>query len=267
MDSVFDTIAGLPIHPLVVHAVVMLLPLSAIGLIACVLRPAWRQRFGILVVLGALGGAVAAWVAAQSGEQLAARVGEPADHAKWGDRLVPLAFAFGLITLFWYVAQRRAESGTGAGRVLGIVGALLALGVMGVTVLVGHTGATAAWAGKITSTPSGAGASSTATSSSTPSPSSTSPTSSSTTSAPSSSSSSALTLAVVATHKTQADCWAAINDKVYNLTDWIGQHPGGAEKIIGLCGTDATSAFAAQHGSQREPNERLAQFLVGTLAG
>jgi len=59
MDSVFDTIAGLPIHPLVVHAVVMLLPLSAIGLIACVLRPAWRQRFGILVVLGALGGAVA----------------------------------------------------------------------------------------------------------------------------------------------------------------------------------------------------------------
>lgn len=98
-------------------------------------------------------------------------------------------------------------------------------------------------------------------------PSSTSPTSSSTTPAPSSSSSSALTLSVVATHKTQADCWAAINGKVYNLTDWIGQHPGGAEPIIGLCGTDATSAFAAQHGSQQEPNERLAQFLVGTLAG
>ena len=92
--------------------------LCALGLLAFTLShpTGVMPVFGILVVLGALGGAVAAWVAAQSGEQLAARVGEPADHAKWGDRLVPLAFAFGLITLFWYVAQRRSESGTGAGR-------------------------------------------------------------------------------------------------------------------------------------------------------
>ena len=49
----FD-VFGLPLHPLVVHAVVVLLPLSALGLIACVLMNSYRpwklcppvQRFG-----------------------------------------------------------------------------------------------------------------------------------------------------------------------------------------------------------------------------
>ncbi len=272
MDSLFDTIAGLPVHPLVVHVVVILLPLSAIGLLAGVIRPAWRTRFGPLVALGAVAGAAATWVAAQSGEQLAARVGEPHDHAEWGDRLVPVAAAFGVVALLWYALQRRSEAGTGAGKVLGILGSLLAVGVLGLTVLVGHTGAKAAWAGKASTAP----ASATSTTPSTPTSTSTTSTSSATTSAgasgsttPSSSdssSSAALTMAVVATHNQQSDCWTAINGNVYNLTDWIAQHPGGEAPIIGLCGKDGTSAFQAQHGSQPEPNDRLAQFLVGPLA-
>lgn len=270
MDSLFDTIAGLPIHPLVVHAVVILLPLSAIGLLAGVVRPAWRQRFGPLVALGALAGAGATWVAAQSGEQLAKHVGEPRDHAEWGDRLVPVAAAFGVIALLWYSVQRRSSAGTSAGKILGIIGALLAVGVLGLTVLVGHTGAKAAWAGRVssTSTSGGAAAPTPSTSSSTTTSSSTSSgsTTSSTTSSSDSSSSAALTMAVVATHNQQSDCWTAIDGKVYNLTDWIAQHPGGAAPILGLCGTDGTSAFQAQHGSQPEPNDRLAQFLVGALA-
>lgn len=267
MDSLFDTIAGLPVHPLIVHAVVMLLPLSAIGLIACVVRPAWRERFGILVVLGALGGAIAAWVAKESGEQLAARIGKPADHAEWGERLVPIAFAFGILTVIWYAALRRSRSGTGLGRILGVVGALLAVAVMGLTVLAGHSGATAAWAGRIASTDARGGSSAPVPAGSSTSPSTATTSSSSAAPSSSSSASPALTLATVATHNTDSDCWAAINGKVYNLTDWIGQHPGGPEAIKGLCGTDATSAFAAQHGTQPEPNDRLAQFLVGNLAG
>ena len=73
-------------------------------------------------------------------------------------------------------------------------------------------------------------------------------------------------MTVVATHNQQSDCWTVIDGKVYNLTDWIAQHPGGAAPILGLCGTDGTSAFQAQHGSQPRPNDRLAQFLVGALA-
>ncbi|GAA4243047.1 DUF2231 domain-containing protein [Dactylosporangium darangshiense] len=36
-----DKINGLPVHPLVVHAAVALLPLAAIGVIAIAVRPAW----------------------------------------------------------------------------------------------------------------------------------------------------------------------------------------------------------------------------------
>lgn len=69
----------------------------------------------------------------------------------------------------------------------------------------------------------------------------------------------------VAQHNTQQDCWAAIDGDVYNLTSWISQHPGGSDKIIPLCGTDATSAFRNQHGSQEKPNAQLASFKIGTL--
>ena len=44
----FDTIDGLPVHALVVHAVVVLLPLALLGTIAIAVRPAWRARFGPL---------------------------------------------------------------------------------------------------------------------------------------------------------------------------------------------------------------------------
>jgi hypothetical protein len=48
---VFGQINGLPVHPLVVHLVVVLLPLAAIGTIAIAVRPVWRRPYGALVVL------------------------------------------------------------------------------------------------------------------------------------------------------------------------------------------------------------------------
>ena len=41
--------AGLPAHPLIVHVPVVLIPLSIIGALACVSRPAWFGRYGILL--------------------------------------------------------------------------------------------------------------------------------------------------------------------------------------------------------------------------
>lgn len=72
-------------------------------------------------------------------------------------------------------------------------------------------------------------------------------------------------LSEVAKHNTQQDCWAAIDGSVYDLTSWISRHPGGPDKIINLCGTDATAAFRAQHDSQQRPNTQLASFRIGAL--
>ena len=93
------------------------------------------------------------------------------------------------------------------------------------------------------------------------------PSASATGAASPSGSSQSYTMADVAKHNSQTDCWAAIDGDVYDLTQWISRHPGGPDKIIGLCGTDATAAFAAQHGKDKAPQQRLAGFRIGALSG
>ncbi|HVY67662.1 MAG TPA: cytochrome b5-like heme/steroid binding domain-containing protein [Patescibacteria group bacterium] len=69
----------------------------------------------------------------------------------------------------------------------------------------------------------------------------------------------------VAAAKSKDKCWAAIGGKVYDLTNWIAKHPGGPDKILGICGTDATAAFGKQHGSDPRANDVLSTVQIGTL--
>ena len=73
------------------------------------------------------------------------------------------------------------------------------------------------------------------------------------------------TLAQVAQHNSARSCWTAINGNVYDLTQWIYQHPGGPDAIISICGIDGSAAFNAQHGGQSRPAEELKTFLIGPL--
>ena len=84
----FDLINGLPVHALVVHAVVVLLPLGALGTIAIAVRPAWRHTYGPLVVVITAVATVLLPVATSSGEALEERVGNPGEHAELGDQLI-----------------------------------------------------------------------------------------------------------------------------------------------------------------------------------
>jgi hypothetical protein len=147
---VFDTIGGLPVHALVVHAVVVLLPLACLGLIAVAVWAPWRARFGVLVVLAALAATGAVFVAKESGERLAARVGEPADHAALGSNLLwyalpLLVVAVVLVGVHW----RAARSGVEVAKGLAVVLALLAVVAAGVNLYevyrVGDSGARAVW--------------------------------------------------------------------------------------------------------------------------
>jgi len=73
------------------------------------------------------------------------------------------------------------------------------------------------------------------------------------------------TMEQVKANNTSAKCWSVIDEKVYDLTKWIGSHPGGAGAITSLCGTDGTAAFKGQHGGSGQPNSRLAGYLLGAL--
>jgi hypothetical protein len=73
------------------------------------------------------------------------------------------------------------------------------------------------------------------------------------------------TMAKVKENNSATSCWSAINGNVYNLTQWIRSHPGGASAITGLCGTDGTSSFNARHRGQGNPTSTLAGYLLGPL--
>ena len=141
-DSVFDTILGLPVHPLVVHAVVVIVPLTALGAVAIALVPRWSRRFGVLVVLGALAGTGAAFVAERSGKQLAARVGYPETHGNLGEKEKWFAAALLLVVavLWWWDRNRAGQRRTTAVKVLAGVVIGVALAGAGWTIRTGHTG-------------------------------------------------------------------------------------------------------------------------------
>ena len=73
------------------------------------------------------------------------------------------------------------------------------------------------------------------------------------------------TMTEVAKHNSQSDCYIVVNGSVYDVTKFIPNHPGGPERIIPLCGKDATSAFSGQHGGQPQPEAVLASMKIGTV--
>jgi cytochrome b involved in lipid metabolism len=73
------------------------------------------------------------------------------------------------------------------------------------------------------------------------------------------------TKAQVAQKNSRTACWVIVSGSVYNLTDWINKHPGGAGALASLCGTDATASFEAQHGGQARPSSTLDAYYLGPL--
>ena len=105
----FDLVNGIPLHPLVVHAVVVLLPLATLGTLAIALRPRWRTRYGPLVVAAALVAAVLCPVATSSGEELQKRVGNPGEHADLGEALIWFAIPLVVLSAALVWLQHRHE--------------------------------------------------------------------------------------------------------------------------------------------------------------
>lgn len=154
------TFDGLPLHPLVVHAVVVLLPLAALGALVIAVRPAWRRRFGTPVAVLTVLAVVSVPVAQQTGEQLEARLAvlqNPliTQHADLGATLLPYALGFGVLVLAFVIGGRFADGrpgGTpGPWRALGAVLAVLVVLAGAATTVqvarIGHSGATAVWDG------------------------------------------------------------------------------------------------------------------------
>ncbi|KAE8385275.1 hypothetical protein BDV23DRAFT_190918 [Aspergillus alliaceus] len=72
------------------------------------------------------------------------------------------------------------------------------------------------------------------------------------------------TLEDVAAHKSRDNLWVAIHGKVYDITKYVRDHPGGADVLIDVAGTDATAAYE-DVGHSEDADEILGTYLVGTV--
>ena len=52
-----------------------------------------------------------------------------------------------------------------------------------------------------------------------------------------------ITEAELALHNSYTDLWVAIENKVYNLTEFQMEHPGGSDILVEVAGRDATDEF------------------------
>jgi cytochrome b involved in lipid metabolism len=248
-----DLISGLPIHPLINHAVAVLVPLAAIGALLVIFIPKLRGSYSPLVVAALFMSTISAFIATQSGEALAERVGLPNSHATQGERLSFVVTAFFVLYSIWFVLERsdrvKISISSLLKRILKVVIPITALTSLALTIIVGHSGAEATWKDRIAQSEAGVLEDLTPNASS----------------KPNADGSITLSVAEIKTHDNKSDCWSIVNGNVYNLTSYVQNHPGGAAVIANICGKDGTKAFTNQHNTQGKPNNVLSSFLLGPL--
>ncbi len=165
----FPSLGGLPAHPLIVHATIVLVPLAALAVVLHAWWPAARARLGYVTVALAALAMLLTPLAASSGEQLQKRV-EDTDlvrrHAELGDQLVLFVVALLVVALILaardFFSHRNDTSTTQAsaqgkaraialllarrtGLIVGILATLLAVGTTVQVIRIGHAGAESVW--------------------------------------------------------------------------------------------------------------------------
>lgn len=153
-------IAGLPLHPLVVHAAVVLIPLTAVLAIGFAVLPGWRWLTRWPSAAMSLAVVAIGFIARQSGETL--RDSRPGleqavrTHAERGELLswTLVGFAAVVLVAAWALSGSSAlASGKGAResripaleKVIPAVVVLAGLAVLVLVVLVGDSGSRAVW--------------------------------------------------------------------------------------------------------------------------
>uniref|UniRef100_A0A8C6PAV3 Cytochrome b5 type B n=1 Tax=Nothobranchius furzeri TaxID=105023 RepID=A0A8C6PAV3_NOTFU len=72
------------------------------------------------------------------------------------------------------------------------------------------------------------------------------------------------TLEDVRVHNMINDTWLIIHDKVYDISKFLEEHPGGEEVLLEQGGADATESFE-DVGHSSDAREMLQQYYIGEL--
>jgi len=156
-DEQVNVINGLPAHILLVHAMVVLAPLTALLEMLCGILPAVRRRLVWLVLVLALITAGLTPLTTEAGEWLFDRQKQPSDilreHAERGGWMIYFSVALVVVAIalvFLHMTEGRSESRRVAGPV---IVAILALAVGISTIItvyrIGDAGSQAVWGGEL----------------------------------------------------------------------------------------------------------------------
>ena len=141
-------LAGLPLHPLLVHSAVILVPLVAIGALVMSYLPSFSRRHGKLILIVALVAQVSVFLAKISGEAFSEILDKEVEkHAQLGE-IAPFVTIpmVALIYLRWRMDRAGSSTGSVAIRRLTSVALVIASLVSLVVIfLVGHSGASSVW--------------------------------------------------------------------------------------------------------------------------
>lgn len=167
----WPTILGLPPHPLIVHATVVLVPLAAVAVALHAFVPRARARLGLVTPALALLAMVLVPLSTSSGEQLQSEVRDTAlvnQHARLAEGLLPWVIGLFVVAVLLVVRDWRADRRGSRSRlsslyddgalgraaalatkpvVLGVLAVVLVTGTSVQVALIGHSGAKAAWHG------------------------------------------------------------------------------------------------------------------------
>ena len=144
----FDLIFNLPVHPLVVHGAVVLVPLVAFAALAMSYWPSFSRKYGGPVLILAVVAQLSLFIAKASGEPFQQRLNKDIErHANLGE-IAPLTFIPLLVLLFLRWRMDKSGATVGSARVRRLVSVLLALAAVLALVyifLTGHSGAESVW--------------------------------------------------------------------------------------------------------------------------
>ena len=68
----------------------------------------------------------------------------------------------------------------------------------------------------------------------------------------------------VAKHNTEKDLWMVIEGKVYDVSSFVDEHPGGVNTLTDNAGTDGSGEFDAV-GHSASAKDMLKKYLIGEL--
>jgi hypothetical protein len=144
----FGMLAGLPLHPLLVHSAVVLVPLVAIGALVMSYLPSFSRRHGKLILILALIAQVSVFLAKLSGEAFSEILDKNVEkHAELGE-IAPLV-TLPMVALI-YLRWRMDRAGSSIGNVVirrltSLTLVVSSLASLIVIFLVGHSGASSVW--------------------------------------------------------------------------------------------------------------------------